>query len=141
MKFNSLSELLEFVNNSEFDTSEYDFYINKKENNQCAENVRKISNFKRVELDFPSGKKEYNATLGDKNVLYVESFESIPNLCGSGSFIFDGRKINCNICEFENNTKVSLDVTVDGVSQNKEFYLAYIHERIDENLITLKNEN
>ncbi len=141
MKFKSVKELLEFVNTAELDITEYEVLLQKKQITETCEGSCSIQSDIRVELDFPSGKKEYKALIGEENILFVESYEAIPNFCGSGSFIFDGKKISCNICEYENKTKVSLDLFVNGELKTKEFYLSYIQERKDENLIILKDDN
>lgn len=123
MKFDSVRVLLKYLkeNNIDFSKVEIDLPV------PTSPVIKSEVTFK-----FASGDFVTEAVKGDENVLYVEHFESIPNLCGTGKVVINGKTLWLNMCESEGITKVSLPLTVKGVTRSQQFTLKYINEKAKE---------
>jgi hypothetical protein len=137
MKFNNLQDLIEFVTNSNLEEEDVEYTVSLL-SEKIEQNQQLIKN---VVLDLPSGNTKYTATVGEENVLFVEAMEIIPNSCGSGYFIFDGKKMTSNICDFEDKVKATISIIENGKPKDIEFSLRYINERTDGNSIIIKHDN
>lgn len=59
-----------------------------------------------------------------ENILYVNSFESIPNSCGTGKISFMNREFYSNVCEMNDQAHITLSIMeTDGSYHNVDFRL------------------
>jgi len=59
----------------------------------------------------------------EQNILFVESFDVIPNSCGTGKICFANRTMFMNMCEMDGECHISLNLDIDGKSLYNEPFL------------------
>jgi Tfp pilus assembly PilM family ATPase len=125
MKFSTKTELLEYVmgladaNSKSLSDLDLDIKVLGSEAPKTA-----ITEYKEIGILSMSNAPRVKAkvTNGEQNVLFVESFDVIPNSCGTGKIVFADRTMWMNMCEMEGECHISLNLDIDGKSlYNKPF--------------------
>lgn len=132
MYFDNIKQLLEYIENEELDLSQYNIRFIKED--RLPVNTDDVDNPKNVSISFMSlsDKPVMEAAIGDENILYVESFESIPNACGVGKIQFMGKTLLTNICEMDGESHITLPIDIDNKGiYNVTFKLKELSEKSD----------
>lgn len=109
MKFSNIEEAVNFVKSlGEDRIASYEFSVNLLESVEPVQ-VTAVEEAPAVEIleesvgiASLSSTPEVTASLDktlEENVLYVESFDSVPYSCSTGKVSMFGRTLHCNICE------------------------------------------
>ena len=127
MKFESVESFIHYLYENKLSIAEVDIRLPEGE----APAVLMQDVEESVKVVFPLAIKDImvEAAYGDENILYVESFEVTPNLCGTGRVRAFGSDMWLNMCEMDGTTKVTLTTIVDGSPSSTEFVLKYISEK------------
>lgn len=100
MKFKNIDELVRYIidENINLNYTDIEFNTNLNESS-ITNNISK--NIIEIKLFSLSDQPVCEAELGDENILYVESYESLKNICGAGKICMFGKTILSNICEID----------------------------------------
>jgi hypothetical protein len=122
MKFNNLEDLVKYIihENINLKYFDLDFKVDLNENVAPPATVTESTS---VILEMFSDSPTVDATFGDENILFVESFEALKNACGSGKIRFMGREIISNICEMDDTAHITLPIKIDDKTSRVEFIL------------------
>jgi hypothetical protein len=135
MVFPSFEDMLRYVLDNKMIIEQYDIDFKKipldqpeiKSTEPMGDTVEE--NLKVKVLDF-SDAPILEASLGDENILYVESYEAMRNLCGSGKITLFGRTIMSNLCEMDNEAHVTLNIDIlEKAAYNVNFVLKLLSEK------------
>ena len=123
MKFNSLEDLVKYIvqENVNLKYTDIDFKPDLQEVTESE--VKPVVESASIVLEIFSDSPTVNASYGDENVLFVESFEALKNACGSGKIKFMGREIISNICEMDDTAHITLPIRIDDKVSRIEFTL------------------
>jgi hypothetical protein len=122
MKFENLEKLLKYIITENIDLahSEVEFKSSIVE----AIEDEPVTVSTKVTIDCLSESPIINVVYGSDNVLYVDSYESLKNACGSGKISLLGKEIMTNLCEMDNEAHVTLPINFEDGTKNIEFKLA-----------------
>jgi hypothetical protein len=123
MKFNNLEELLKYVvhENINLKYTDIEFKTDITESTQTKPVDGPIFVSMKMFHDSPI----LEAKMADENVLYVDSFESLKNLCGAGKISLLGKELTVNLCEMDDEAHVTLPIGFsDEDTRSIEFKLA-----------------
>jgi hypothetical protein len=83
-----------------------------------------------VKLTSLTGINEMDASLGDENILYVDSYEAVKDYCGTGKINVFGKTLVVNMCEMDNVAQTKMSIDINGVySYNVDFKLRLLSEK------------
>lgn len=113
MRFKNINEFIEYVNASEYNLNDFDISFAKIEEpvveNVITEGSVGINSFS----DSPQIKVQLNE-LVEENILFVESYESVPLSCSTGKVSVMGRTVYLNVCESEaDNPVIYLNISLN----------------------------
>jgi hypothetical protein len=136
MRFDSLDDLIRYIvtENINLKYSDVEFKTNLNADEKPAEEPKKEA----IEVKIGSfyDKPVVEATIGDENILFVESYDALSNACGSGKVTLLGRTITTNLCEMDNVAHITLAIDMPGnVNYNVDFKLMPISEKADDQAI------
>jgi len=106
MRFKNLNEFVEYITSIECNLNEFDITFTKVETpiekpSMVTEGDVGIRSFS----DAPTIRAQFDESITE-NILYVESYQSVPLSCSTGKVNLLGRTIYTNICESEENSPV-----------------------------------
>lgn len=127
MKFESIDALAQYLYENKVSISDIEMRLPEGEPPEIL--MQDVQDQAEVVFPLASNDVVAEASYGSENILYVESFEVTPNLCGTGRVRAFGRDMWLNMCEMDGTTKVTLSTIVDGDPRSTEFVLKYISEK------------
>lgn len=118
MRFDTIDAFLEHFYEKKLNVSDIDFIIDGDTNAVAVDPTATPDVIKEPPPDDvePQGAEinetitihlasgDVNVQLDEDNYLVVESVGLIPNTCGTGYVVLDGRKIHLNMCEMDGKT-------------------------------------
>ena len=146
MKFSSIDELVRYIvaENINLQYSDVEFKTDLSAKEGFDETQKPKEHAKEaieVKINSFYDKPVVEATLGDENILFVESYDALSNSCGSGKVTLLGRTITTNLCEMDNVAHITLAIDMLGnVNYNVDFKILPLSEKAEgQAIIQLKD--
>jgi len=144
MRFESLEELIVYFVKGDKNVQDYDIELTvrpeiapaKDSNDEVepedgvepAEEL--VTESTKVRLTGLNGLSIMEASIGDENILYVDSYEAVKDYCGTGKINVFGKTLVVNMCEMNDVAQTQMSIDINGVSSyNVDFKLRLLSEK------------